>query len=65
MATYPIQIIDKDGKLIGELMQASEADILKFINKGFRVINKATNTEIYESSLTETIGVSDGLIEVG
>lgn len=62
---YAIDIIGKDGKRVGELMNASVTEILQFINKGFTVINKATGEKISESVLTSTIGVSDGLINVG
>lgn len=63
--TYSIQILDSSNKIIGELMTASSSDVLKFINKGFKVINKMNGMELSESDVTSTVGVSDGLINVG
>lgn len=45
-------------------MTASVSEILKYIAKGFKVIEKGTNTELTEEMLNETIGVSDGLINI-
>lgn len=64
-STYSINIIDKQGKLVGELPTATPMQILSFINKGFDVIDKATGMQIPEEVLTSTIGVSDGVIDVG
>ena len=46
-------------------MTASSSDVLKFLNKGFKVINKMNGMELSESDVTSTVGVSDGLINVG
>lgn len=62
--TYSIRILDSNDKQIGELMTASSNDILKFINKGFKVIDKQTGLEITENNASQTIGVSDGLINI-
>ena len=64
-STYSIDIIDKQGKQVGELMTATPMQILSFINKGFDVIDKATGLKMSEEMLTSTIGVSDGVIDVG
>jgi len=61
---YSIQILDGNNKSIGELMTASPSDILKYINKGFKVIDKSTGSELTESFINSTIGVSDGIIDV-
>lgn len=62
---YAIKILDDKQKLIGEMMTASCSDIVKFINKGFTVINIETNQEITLESMNETLGVSDGTIMMG
>ena len=62
---YSIEIRVGNDKIIGELMTATTSDILKYLEKGFRVINKMTGCEMDQSSLTQTIGVSDGLINIG
>ena len=62
---YAIKILDDKQKLIGEMMIASCSDIVKFINKGFTVINIETNREITLESMNETLGVSDGTIMMG
>lgn len=64
-STYSIEIVDKQGMQIGELMTATPSEILQFINKGFDVIDKATGMKMSEEMLTSTIGVSDGVINVG
>ena len=65
MEQYSITILDQSGKKIGELMTATQTDILQFINKGFTVVDMATGTNITAESMTSTIGVSDGLINIG
>lgn len=65
MGTYSIEIFDQNNKKIGELPTATSSEILQFINKGFIVIDRMTGTRMTESSITSTIGVSDGLINVG
>lgn len=64
MNTYAIRITDSNNKLIGQMMKASAEEVRKFISKGFTVINIYTDQIMDESSLNETIGVSDGLITV-
>lgn len=63
--TYSIEIFSNDGKKIGELPTATESQILQYINKGFMVKDRHTGQFLSEASLTATIGVSDGLINIG
>lgn len=65
MGTYSIEILDQNNKKIGELPTASSSEVLKFINKGFIVIDRMTGQQLTESNVTSSIGVSDGLIEIG
>lgn len=62
---YAIKISDNEGQQIGELMKASPVDILKYIEKGFTVTNKATNEIMTMDMVTPCIGVSDGFIDIG
>lgn len=57
---YSIKIIDMSGSPIGERMNASSEDVLKFIQKGFRIIDMHTETEITADMVTASLGVSDG-----
>lgn len=65
MKTYSITILDQSGKKIGELMTATQTEILQFINKGFTVVDRATGSELTSNMVSSTIGVSDGLINIG
>jgi hypothetical protein len=65
MSTYSIDILDTCGKKIGELMTATQTDILRYIEKGFKVIDKCTGSEITSDVINSSIGVSDGLINIG
>ena len=65
MDKYSIIIYDNNNKIIGELMTATTTDIIKFINKGFHVTNKITGNDITIDELTQNIGVSDGVIDIG
>ena len=65
METYAITILDSQGKKIGELMTATQTDILQYISKGFTVKNQATNEVITQESMVDTLGVSDGCICLG
>lgn len=58
--TRPIKIVDSDRKPIGELMTATNTEILKYISKGFTVIDRRTGEVITESDVSEVLGVSDG-----
>lgn len=59
METYSIRIFDEKNKLIGELLTATPNDIIKFIDKGFKVIDIITHKEIMRESVTQVIGVSE------
>ena len=59
---YSIRIYDSDQHLIGKMMTATCADITKFINKGFIVMNVETGEQITLESMNESLGVSDGAI---
>lgn len=61
---YPIQILDKNGKLIGELMASTPTEILAYINKGFRVINIRDGLELTAQEMSQQIGVADGVINI-
>lgn len=60
--SYNVKILDKDDKLIGEMMTASSEDVRNFINRGFKVVNNEDGTAITEAALMDTLGVSDGCI---
>lgn len=62
---FPIKILDDKGKVIGELMTATNSDVAKLINKGFTVVNIETNQVMTLESVTDTLGVSDGTIMLG
>lgn len=63
--TYSIKIFDIHGSVIGELPTATSQDIMKYINKGFIVVDINTNKSLTMEDVTETVGVSDGLIDIG
>lgn len=62
--TFSIIIKDENDQLIGELMQATSVDIIKYIEKGFVVLNKINHNVITLDDIKSTIGVSDGLINI-
>ena len=63
--TYSIIILDIHGDKVGELMTATRDEVLKFINKGFIVIDLASRVSLTEQDVMSTAGVSDGVINVG
>ena len=63
--SYSIIILDSHGKKFGELMNASRTDIMAYINKGFNIIDRATNQQLTMESVADTLGVSDGCIMLG
>lgn len=65
METYAINILDKDHKKIGQLMTATDIEIIKFINKGFFVEDMRSGQELTESMMMSRVGVSDGVIDIG
>ena len=60
---YQIKIKDSSDKIIGEMMSADNSDILKFINKGMKVIDVQTNKECVKEELIQECGISDGRME--
>lgn len=65
MGSYSINILDQQGKKVGELMTATSTEVLQLINKGFTVIDRTTGQQITDTSVSSTIGVSEGLINIG
>lgn len=63
--TYSIIILDIHGKKVGELMTATSDEVIKFINKGFIVIDLASHVSLTEQDVMSTVGVSDGVINIG
>ncbi len=63
--THSVKIMDTNNKLIGKLMTASDTDILKYLEKGFVVIDTKTGAYLTEEDVTSEIGVSDGVIDLG
>ena len=59
--THSIKIFSDD-QPIGELMTASNQDILAYLEKGLRVVDQQSGEEYTKESVTSTIGVSDGEI---
>ena len=56
-----ITVYDRNsGEVIAEL--ASTNDVLKFIEKGFKVVDNFTKQEITESQVLSMTGVSDCVI---
>ena len=62
--TYNVKILDSNRKHVGALMTASVQDIINLIDKGMIVVNVMDNMEFTKESLMNTVGVSDGLIEL-
>ena len=64
-SSYSITILDRNGKKIGELMTATRSDIMKFINKGFIVVDNSTGMNMTSELMSSTIGVSECIINLG
>ncbi len=64
-SSYSITILDRNGKKIGELMTATRSDIMKFINKGFTVVDNSTGMNMTSELMSSTIGVSECIINLG
>lgn len=62
--TYSIKIYDSKGTDIGTSFTATSEDIIKYINKGFIVKDNNGKTLSIED-VSQSIGVSDGFINVG
>lgn len=62
--TYAIRIYDQKHQKIGELMAATESQIMEYQVKGFRVENIETGILFGEKAhpAHDCIGVSDGFI---
>lgn len=60
---YQIKITDSSNQMIGEMMTADKSDILKFLNKGLKVIDVQTNKEFNKDEIIMECGISDGLVE--
>ena len=63
--TYSIIILDNHGKKVGELMTATSDEVIKLMNKGFIVIDRASGISLTEQDVMSAVGVSDGVIDVG
>ena len=62
---YAIKILDSKNNIVGELMTATPAQIVKLINKGMTVLDMHLGTVITTELLNLTpdnIGVSEGFI---
>ena len=55
----PIKILDANKQLIGELITASDFDIIQYIAKGLTVIDTRSGDVITESDIVDQIGSSD------
>lgn len=64
-SSYSITILDRNGKKIGELMTATQSDIMQFINKGFTVVDNSTGMNMTSELMSSTIGVSECIINLG
>lgn len=64
MMTYNINILDENHQHVGDLMTASAGDIIKLLDKGMIVVDKISGNEITREMLMNTVGVSDGMIEL-
>lgn len=64
MMTYNINILDENHQHVGDLMTASVGDITKLLDKGMIVVDKISGNEITREMLMNTVGVSDGMIEL-
>lgn len=62
---HSIKILDQQGQPIGELMKASETEILAYLAKGFVVKDRKTGAIITESDVSCGLGVSDGEMIMG
>lgn len=58
-----ITVYDKtSGQVVAELMTATTDEVLKFIQKGFKVVDNSTKTELSETEVLAMVGVSDCVI---
>lgn len=58
-----ITVYDRaSGQVIAALMTATSSEILKFIQKGFKVVDNCTKEELTESSVSAMVGISECVI---
>lgn len=62
---HSIRILDKSGQQIGELIKATDTEILQYIAKGFVVTDRKTGAVITESDISGSLGISDGEMIMG
>ena len=55
-----VKLLDSNNKIIGQLMEASDTEILQCIAKGMIVVDTKTQEVITESDVKSSMGVSDG-----
>ena len=61
--TMNITVYDRTSKqVVAELMTATPNDVLKFIQKGFKVIDNFTKQELSESDVLSMVGMSECVI---
>lgn len=51
-----------NGQVVAELMTATTGDVLKFIQKGFKVVDNMTKEELTESAVLSMVGTSECVI---
>ena len=51
-----------NGQVVAELMSATPGEILKFIQKGFKVVDNMTKEELTESAVLSMVGTSECVI---
>lgn len=59
---YSIKIQDTKGMHIGDRINVDAAEVKKYIDKDFVVIDISTGTPFSKEEIYDQIGVSDGLI---
>jgi hypothetical protein len=58
-----ITVYDRtSGLKVAELMNGTPSEVLKFIQKGFRVVDNMTKQELNESEILSMVGMSDCVI---
>ena len=58
-----ITVYDRaNGQVVAELMTATANDVLKFIQKGFKVIDNYTKQELSESDVLSMVGMGECVI---
>lgn len=62
---HSIRILDKSGQQIGELIKATDTEILQYIAKGFVVTDRKTGAVITEADISGSLGISDGEMIMG